>query len=203
MDSLGYQGVSLEGLKLKRGDLTLGHVSKDRADVCFVAIDARSMVFQGWKTLFPENFPCLCIRSNLEPEARERVRGGASCVYVHPVFHLPIQRYSLRYANRPSPISTSHRACKKRCRSRRQACRHSALCYLCGNDASVLCLLSMGHLCLPFANLGAEMLTSWPTTSAYCGKTQKSANTVFSDGCIVQQNRAKDNRTSMIVCNIS
>ena len=44
MDSLGYQGVSLEGLKLKRGDLTLGHVSKDRADVCFVAIDARSMV---------------------------------------------------------------------------------------------------------------------------------------------------------------
>lgn len=67
MDSLGYQGVSLEGLKLKRGDLTLGHVSKDRADVCFVAIDARSMVFQGWKTLFPENFLCLCIGQILNP----------------------------------------------------------------------------------------------------------------------------------------
>lgn len=53
MDSLGYQEVSLEGLKLKRGDLTLGHVSKDRADVCFVAIDARSMGFSGMENAFP------------------------------------------------------------------------------------------------------------------------------------------------------
>ena len=141
-------------------------------------------------------------RSNLEPGARESVWGGVSCVSVHPVFHLQIQLYSLRYANRPSPISTSHRACK-RCRSRRQACRHSALCYLCGNDASVLCLLSMGHLCLPFSNLGADILTRWLTTSASFAITHKTAHTVFSDGCIFQHNRSNDNRTSMTSCHIS
>ena len=141
-------------------------------------------------------------KSDLESEVRERVRDGVSYGCVRPGFRLPIRLYSLRYASPPFPISASPQACK-RCRNRRQAYRHSILCYLCGNDASVLCLLSMGHLCLPFANLEAEMLTSWLTTSAYCGKTQESANAVFSDGCIVQQNRAKDNRTSMIVCNIS
>ena len=202
VDGPGYHEVSLEGLKLKRGDFTQQHVSERGADVRVVMVDARGTVFQGGETFFLENFPCLPIGQILSPGFGKKL-GMAfltdtltpdfACQYGCIAFTSPAHLFPYQLPIKlVGDVETDVRLTV------------IALCATCAViDAGVLCLFSMGHLCLPFANLEAEMLTSWLTTSAYCGKTQESANAVFFDGCIVQQNRAKDNRTSMIVCNMS
>ena len=202
-DGFFGQQSHLEGFKAERGDVFQEHVFKDGLDVNGIVMAKRLMVFQQREALFSENFPRTAIGQRIGFGWRGKLVGMAAhtdtfrpdftcqdsgIAFAFPAYFFPDQLWPDLVCDFKTDVSFPEIAFRLACAS---------------VDASVLCLITQGHLCLPFANQNSEMLTQVLTRRAYATMLHAILYIATIYGCIVQQAVAKSNQSSMMDASMS